>query len=74
MKPKRIRCRMSIYYDELSEDTNMSNYMYVFKDSSLIEKAETETTSKCVNKIYQGIKEERVDLNESEINFLYASH
>lgn len=55
-------------------DTNMSNYMYVFKDSSLIEKAETETTSKCVNKVYQGIKEERVDLNESEINFLYASH
>ena len=52
-------------------DTNMINYMYVFKDTSLVEKVDTSTT--CDSKIYEGIKEEKIDLNKSEINYLYAS-
>lgn len=52
-------------------DTNMSNYMYVFKDTSLVEKLDE--NSRCNTKVFEGIKEERVDLNPSEINYLYAS-
>ena len=60
---------MMMNYQKL--DTNMINYMYVFKDTSLVEKVDTSTT--CAAKIYEGMKEERVDLNSSEINYLYAS-
>jgi hypothetical protein len=52
-------------------DTNMRHYMYVFKDTSMVEKASSSTT--CNNKIFEGIKEEKVNLNASEINYLYAS-
>ena len=60
---------MMMNYQKL--DTNMINYMYVFKDTSLVEKVDTSTT--CASKIYEGMKEEKVDLNSSEINYLYAS-
>lgn len=54
-------------------DTNMSNYIYIFKDTSLVEKVETDTQGRCLKKIFEGMKEERVNLNSSEINYLYAS-
>ena len=60
---------MMMNYQKL--DTNMINYMYVFKDTSFVEKVDTSTT--CTPKIYEGLKEERVDMNRSEINYLYAS-
>ena len=60
---------MMMNYQKL--DTNMINYMYVFKDTSFVEKVDT--SKSCATKIYEGMKEERVDLNRSEINYLYAS-
>jgi hypothetical protein len=49
----------------------MSNYLYVFKDTSLVEKVDTKVT--CRSKIFEGLKEEKVNLNKSELNYLYAS-
>lgn len=62
---------MMMNYQKL--DTNMINYMYVFKDTSLVEKVDTSTTCAAKIKIYEGVKEEKIDLNSSEINYLYAS-
>ena len=62
---------MMMNYQKL--DTNMINYMYVFKDTSFVEKVDTSTTCATDTKIYEGLKEERVDMNRSEINYLYAS-
>ena len=45
--------------------------MYVFKDTSMVEKVDPST--QCDAKIFEGIKEEKVNLNQSEINYLYAS-
>ena len=52
-------------------DNNMYNYLYVFKDTSLVEQVDKNQT--CDGKIFESIKQERVNLNNSEINYLYAS-
>ena len=54
-------------------DTVMKNYATIFHERSLIEKAEEEKNNSCDRAIFEGIKEERVNLNGSEINYLYAS-
>ena len=54
-------------------DSVMKNYATIFHESSLIEKAEAEKNNSCDRAIFEGINEERVNLNGSEINYLYAS-
>lgn len=53
-------------------DTNMSNYAYIFKDSSFVEKAETaKDNGELIT--YVGNKEKDILLNESELNYLYVT-
>ena len=53
-------------------DTNMSNYAYIFKDSSFVEKAEiAEDNGKLIT--YVANKEKDILLNESELNYLYVT-
>ena len=60
---------MMMNYQKL--DDNMLNYLYVFKDTSLVEKIDVNQT--CNSRVFEGMKQERVNLNNSEINYLYAS-
>jgi len=53
-------------------DTNMSNYAYIFKDSSFVEKAET-TQDNGQLITYIANKEKDILLNESELNYLYVT-
>ena len=54
-------------------DTNMVNHTYTFSERSFIEKKDAETNSRCETKIFEGIKEAKVNLNKSEINYIYAA-
>ena len=50
----------------------MSNYAYIFKDSSLVQKAIPSTdTPKDIT--YVGKKVEDIALNQSELNYLYVT-
>ena len=50
----------------------MSNYAYIFKDSSFVEKAETaKDNGELIT--YVGNKEKDILLNESELNYLYVT-
>ena len=62
---------MMMNYQKL--DNNMLNYLYVFKDTSLVEKVNGGSGQRCNSRVFEGMKEERVNLNKSEINYLYAS-
>ena len=53
-------------------DTNMSNYAYIFKDSSFVQKAIT-SAEKPTNITYVGKKVEDIALNQSELNYLYVT-
>jgi len=55
-------------------DTNMSNYIYVFKDSSFILKDDTlksNDNNQC-NKYFSGEIKEFKDRNQSELNYIYT--
>ena len=54
-------------------DTNMSNYVYLFKDSSFVHK-QTEQISAytSTNVVFEGGKVEEVKLSLGEINYLYT--
>lgn len=55
-------------------DTNMSNYVYIFKDSSLVLKADQHIDpNEAPRKVFEGMKEERVNMNSDEVNFLYVN-
>ena len=53
-------------------DTNMSNYIYLFKDSSFVLKKSDMIDNNEPNVIFEGGKMEEVKLNQSEINYLYT--
>lgn len=55
-------------------DTNMSNYMYIFKEGSFIQK-DNKHPAKAENKnekIFEAIKKTEIKLNQNEINYLYV--
>tara|TARA_B100000767_G_scaffold101361_1_gene97320 strand:- start:1692 stop:3071 length:1380 start_codon:yes stop_codon:yes gene_type:complete len=60
-------------------DTHMSNYMYIFKDSSFILKnidltdPETDPESTICNKVFSSIKVERSDHTNKEIVYAYTT-
>ena len=51
-------------------DTNMSNYMYIFKEGSFKKKKEVSITES--DKIFEAIKKTEIKLNQNEINYLYV--
>ena len=53
-------------------DTNMSNYMYIFKDSSFIKKIENNFTSP-PEITYKTEKDKDVKFNQSELNYHYIT-
>jgi len=54
-------------------DTNMSNYAYIFKDSSFVQKAQRTHNDTPKNITYVGKKVEDIALNQSELNYLYVT-
>ena len=57
-------------------DTNMSNYAYVFKDSSFVEKAsgliDNPTNSTCTRK-FTSVKTEKLEHTNSEVVYTYVT-
>ena len=54
-------------------DTNMSNYMYIFKEGSFIKKkSDLLDTNNNNPKIFEAIKKTEIKLNQNEINYLYV--
>ena len=57
-------------------DTNMSNYTYIFKDSSFVLKAESlrdpPEQSSCTRK-FSSIKTQRIEHTKNELNYTYAT-
>ena len=57
-------------------DTNMSNYTYIFKDSSFVEKAtglvDHATDSTCTRK-FTSIKTEKLEHTNSEVVYTYVT-
>jgi hypothetical protein len=57
-------------------NTNMSNYIYLFKDSSFVERHsefnDSTTPSPPPSITFEGEIEKEVVLNQSEINYLYV--
>ena len=57
-------------------DTNMSNYTYIFKDTSFVEKAEglvdNSTNTTCTRK-FTSIKTQKLEHTNSEVVYTYVT-
>ena len=56
-------------------DTNMSNYTYIFKDSSFVLKADSlqdSNPSTCIRK-FSSIKTQKIEHSKSELNYTYVT-
>jgi hypothetical protein len=57
-------------------DTNMSNYMYIFKDSSFVEKADnlkSQSGAGVCSTEFMGQRRENVDKSQAELNYTYTT-
>jgi hypothetical protein len=56
-------------------DTNMSNYTYIFKDSSFVLKADSlkHSDNNSCNRKFSSIKTQKIEHTKSELNYTYAT-